>query len=212
MSQPSRGAARAAAAGRTPFQTATRTLLRDTVLTAVDQLARARGWPATTMADVAATAGVSRQTLYNEFGSRPALVEAYVEREIESLIAHVSVAVRDNADDAHRALRTAFALFLRLASDEPVVQLIVSDAADAELHRLLTTLGSALATDRMATLIPEVWPQVGPDDGRLLAQSLVRLAISHALVPGGDPAQTASDVSRMLAPFVDQLLSAPTVR
>src|SRR5689334_24283363 len=188
--------AQSAPPARVPYQRAARTLLRDTVLDAVDELIRARGWSATTMSDVAAAAGVSRQTLYNEFGSRPARVEAYVGREIEALIGQVTAAVRANAADAHRALRAAFTLFLKLASDEPVVQLIVNDAEGGELHRLLTTLGQQLASERMAGLIPEVWPQVAPADARLLAEALVRLAISHALLPSQDPALVARGIGR----------------
>jgi AcrR family transcriptional regulator len=193
-------------AARLPYPAAARNLLRVTVIDAVDELVRSRGWAATTMSDVAAAAGVSRQTLYNEFGSRQALVEAYVTREIEALIAEVTEAVRANADDAHRALRIAFDLFLELASDEPVVQLIVNDAAGGELHQLLTGLGRAVAAERIAHLIAEVWPQVGAPDARLLAESLARLAISHALLPSEEPAVTARGVGRMLAPFVDELL------
>jgi hypothetical protein len=37
---------------------------------------------------------------------------------------------------------------------------------------------------------------------------LVRLAISHALFPIGTPEQTADNVTRMLAPFVAQILDA----
>jgi hypothetical protein len=115
--------------------------------------------------------------------------------------------VRANADDAHRALRSAFTLFLQLASDEPVVRIIVQHAEGGELHQLLTGLGRSLASDRIAALIPEVWPQVGADDARLLADTLVRLAISHALLPTDDPGEVARGVGRMLAPFVDQLLA-----
>jgi AcrR family transcriptional regulator len=194
---------------RVPYPQAARNLLRETVIDAVDELTRNRGWSATKMSDVAAAAGVSRQTLYNEFGSRQALVEAYVSREIENLIAEVTEEVLANADDAHRALRIAFTLFLKLASDEPVVQLISSNADGGELHQLLTGLGRAVASERIAHLIPQVWPQVGADDARLLAESLVRLAISHALLPSQDPAATARDVGRMLGPFVDELLTRP---
>jgi AcrR family transcriptional regulator len=201
---------------RVPYPEAARTLLRTTVIAAVDDLVRSRGWSATTMSDVAAAAGVSRQTLYNEFGSRPALVEAYVASEIEKLIADVTAAVHAHADDAHEALRSAFELFLRLASDEPVVKAIVADAEPGELIRLLTGLGQAIAVERVAVLIPQVWPQVGPADAELLAESLVRLAISHALVPTSQPPDAvARDVGRMLAPFVDQVLAgapAPAIR
>jgi AcrR family transcriptional regulator len=182
-------------------------LLRRTVIAAVDDLVRTRGWAATTMSDVAVAAGVSRQTLYNEFGSRSALVEAYVGREIDQLVKQVSEVVRVNHDDAHRALREAFRLFLQLASDEPVVQIIVSNAEAGELPRMLPALGQALARGRIARLIPEFWPQVDAADAELLADTLVRLAISHALLPIGDPDDVAAGVGRMLAPFVDRLLA-----
>jgi hypothetical protein len=52
-----------------------------------------------------------------------------------------------------------------------------------------------------------VWPQVSADDARLLAESLVRLAISHALLPSHDPEETAMGVGRMFGPFVDELLT-----
>jgi AcrR family transcriptional regulator len=191
----------------TPYVRAARTLLRDTVLGSVDRLVRQRGWSATTMADVAAAAGVSRQTLYNEFGGRTALVETYVAREIGVLVDQVATAVRAGADDAHAALRTAFALFLQLASDEPVMQILTVGTDTGELYRLVTTLGQQLAGDTIATLIPQVWPQVGSADARLLSDSLVRLAISHALVPEADPGQVADDVGRMFARFVDELLA-----
>lgn len=192
---------------RVPFAAAAKSLLRETVIGAVDDLVRRRGWSATTMADVAAAAGVSRQTLYNEFGSRPALVEAYVAREIDQLVERATEVVREHAGDAHRALREAFRLFLELASDEPIVQIIVSNAEAGELHQMLPALGQTLARDRIASLIGEVWPQVSADDAALLAGTLVRLAISHALLPTGDPDEVAAGVSRMLAPFVDQLLA-----
>jgi AcrR family transcriptional regulator len=196
----------AKAAPAVPFQAATRTLLRGTVMGAVNELVRSRGWSATTMADVATASGVSRQTLYNEFGSRSALVEVYIAREIQTLVERVSAAVRADAEDAHRALRHAFALFLQLASDEPVVQIIVADADTGELHQLLTGLGQRLAAATIAELIPEVWPQVGATDARMLSDTLVRLAISHALAPGDDPDRTADAVGRVLAPFIDELL------
>ncbi|MGQ5228634.1 helix-turn-helix domain-containing protein, partial [Streptomyces sp. yara] len=40
-----------------------------------------RPWSAVRMVDVAAAAGVSRQTLYNEFGSKDGLARALVRRE-----------------------------------------------------------------------------------------------------------------------------------
>jgi AcrR family transcriptional regulator len=159
------------------------------------------------MADVAAAAGVSRQTLYNEFGSRQALLEAYLRREVDGLLASVEDAVRSRADDARAALEAAFGIFLKLASDEPLIRAIVADAEGGELVQLLTSLGRALATERVGALIGEVWPQVSSEDAALLTVSMVRLAISHALVPVTDPERTARDVVRLVGPFVDDALA-----
>jgi AcrR family transcriptional regulator len=190
-----------------PYPEAARTLLRDTIVAAVDELVRSRGWSATTMSDVAAAAGVSRQTVYNEFGSRRSLVEAYVRREIEALIEGVEDAVRASHEDARNALHAAFGLFLKLASDEPLVQVIVADAEGGELVRLLTGLGRQVATDRIGRLIVEVWPQVSVADAELVAESMARLAISHALLPTSDPQDTATAVTRLVGPFIDEILA-----
>ncbi len=189
-----------------PYPDAARGLLRDTIIAAVDELARSRGWSATTMSQVAEVAGVSRQTVYNEFGSRQALVEAYVTREVENLVAEVESAVREHADDPSAALLAAFGLFLRLASDEPIVRIIVADAESSHLMRLLTNLGTSVADDRIARLITDVWPQVGSEDAELLADSLVRLAISHAVAPATDPETTSRNVTRLVGPLIREIL------
>jgi AcrR family transcriptional regulator len=189
-----------------PYPEAARGLLRDTIIDAVDTLARSRGWAATTMSQVAEVAGVSRQTVYNEFGSRQALVEAYVTREVESLVAEVEIAVREHADDPSAALLAAFGLFLKLASDEPIIRIIVADADSSHLMRLLTNLGTSIADDRIARLITDVWPQAGREDAELLADSLVRLAISHAVAPAADPETTSRNVTRLVAPLIRDIL------
>ena len=192
-----------------PFPEAARGLLRDTIIAAVDQLARSRGWAATTMTHVAEVAGVSRQTVYNEFGSRQALVEAYLTREIDDLVTEAEHAVRANAHDPVAALQAAFGLFLKLASDEPVIRIIVSDTQNGQLVSLLNQLGHAIAHDRIAYLITDVWPQVGSVDAALVADSLVRLAISHAVSPNADPETTTRDVTRLLRPLLVELIGPP---
>jgi AcrR family transcriptional regulator len=181
--------------------------MRDTIVAAVDELVRSRGWGATTMTDVAKASGVSRQTIYNEFGSRQTLIEAYVVHEIEALLVEVDVRVRAHADDARQALAEAWEIFLKLASDEPLVRVIVADAEGGEVIRLLTETGRAVAADHVATLIHDVWPQISLPDSRLLADSIARLAISHALSPTEEPEQSAIDATRIFGPFLDELLS-----
>ncbi|MBV8216984.1 MAG: helix-turn-helix transcriptional regulator, partial [Solirubrobacterales bacterium] len=54
----------------TSYRGAVRQLLRDRLLDAGRELLRDRTWAQVTMAEIAAAAGVSRQSLYNEFGTR----------------------------------------------------------------------------------------------------------------------------------------------
>jgi AcrR family transcriptional regulator len=194
-------------AARRPYAEAVRLLLRDTVLGAVDDLVRTRGWKATRMADVAVAAGISRQTLYNEFGSRQELVEAYVGREIEKLLDEAGELARTRADEPHAALETAFELFLKLISDEPFVRILLADRNETgEIMHLLTSVAQPIGIDQVAGLILEVWPQVAEADACVVADALVRLAISHALHPTAASADVAADVARLVTPFVDQAL------
>ena len=62
-------------------------------------------------------------------------------------------------------------------------------------------------TERLSELIRGSWPDVDPDGARLLAATLVRLAISHAVLPTGPPEETAADIVRTLGPFIDELLA-----
>jgi hypothetical protein len=61
-------------------------------------------------------------------------------------------------------------------------------------------------TDRLSELIRGNWPEADPEGARLLAATLVRLAISHAVLPTAPPEETAADIVRILGPFIDELL------
>ena len=66
---------------RTPYPEAARQLLRETFFGAArDQMVN-RAWSEVTMAEIATAAGVSRQTLYKEFGSRAEFAQAFVIHE-----------------------------------------------------------------------------------------------------------------------------------
>src|SRR5271167_5091543 len=97
---------------RTPYAVAARELLRSTLFDAArDELARRR-WNEVTMADIAAAAGVSRQTLYKEFGSREEFARALILREGDRFVAAVEGAMDAHLADPTAALLAAFALFL----------------------------------------------------------------------------------------------------
>lgn len=181
--------------------------MRDRVLTAVDEVVRRQGWSAVTMAAVAAVAGVSRQTLYNEFGSRSDVAQAYVLREADRFVTAVGRAVTTNRDDPRAALSAAFDVFLTAAEEAPLIQAIASGSDGDELLALVTTHGGPVldrASAQMASLLRESWPQVPVGDTELVSECVVRLAISYAALPTGPVDLTAASVGRLLGPFVER--------
>ncbi|MCC3776937.1 TetR family transcriptional regulator [Streptomyces sp. UNOB3_S3] len=85
---------------------AARELLLDAAFTALGT----RPWHGVRMVDVAAAAGVSRQTLYNEFGSKDGLARALVRREAETFLGgveHALATARDAVDAAAAAAGAA---------------------------------------------------------------------------------------------------------
>lgn len=198
-----------ASAGRPSHAEASRALLRESVLDAVGELLADDAWPDVRMSDVAAAAGVSRQTLYNAFGDRDGLAGEYLLRESERFLAAIDDAIAANADDPREALRAAAELFLSLAAAHPMIRAVTSGGND-EWVALATTRGEPLLTTmsaRLADRIEQTWPEVSPGDALLLAENLVRLAISYAVLPSDTPARTAGQLTRALGPFVDELVT-----
>ncbi|GGX40778.1 TetR/AcrR family transcriptional regulator [Streptomyces fructofermentans] len=66
-----------------------------------------RPWSAVRMVDVAAVAGVSRQTLYNEFGSKEGLARALVRREVDAYLAGVERALTSHPEPGERLVAAA---------------------------------------------------------------------------------------------------------
>ena len=191
------------------YREAARDLLRDTLLDAArDELAR-RTWGEVTMADIARTAGLSRQTLYKEFGSRDEFARAFVMRESDRFLVAVEAALRERLDDPRAALAAAFEVFLTAAGENPLVRSIIFDGAENGLLPLVTTEGQPLvsgAAERLAQAMVDGWPALERSDADLLAECLVRLSISYAMLPAGPPGPTAASVAALLGPHLEEVL------
>jgi AcrR family transcriptional regulator len=80
---------------------------RESLLDAAYTALARRSWSAVRMVDVAAAAGVSRQTLYNEFGSKEGLARALVRREVDGYLAGVERALATHGDARERLTAAA---------------------------------------------------------------------------------------------------------
>jgi AcrR family transcriptional regulator len=161
------------------------------------------------MSDIAASAGVSRQTLYKEFGNRNEFGLAFVIHEGERFLDAVEAAVKQHLDDPRAAVGAALELFLRTAGEDPLIRIMLSDDGSGGMLPFVTTQGMPVvqwATARLAATIEEGWPQAPKADVNLLSESLVRLAISYITAPSESPETTAASVADLLGPFIDRAL------
>jgi len=196
---------------RTPYAEAARELLRQTLFDAArDELAQ-RPWSEVTMSDIASSAGVSRQTLYKEFGNRNEFGLAFVINVGESFLDEVDQAVIANVDDPRAAVGAALELFLRTAGEDPLIRMLLSDDGTGGMLPFVTTQGMPVvqwATARLATTIEQGWPQAPKADVLLLSEALVRLAISYITAPSESPDSIAASVADLLGPFIDKALGS----
>jgi AcrR family transcriptional regulator len=198
-------------ASRTPYPEAARELLRQTFFDAARHHLESRPWSEVTMGDIAATAGVSRQTLYKEFGSRAEFGQAFVIHEGERFLDGVDAAVRQHLDDPRAAVGAALELFLSSAGEDPLVRILLSDDGTGGMLPFVTTQGMPVvqwATARLTATIEAGWPQAPAAKVKLLAESLVRLAISYITAPSDDPETTAAKAGELLGPFIDDALGS----
>jgi len=211
MTAPAASMGGTVASARTPYPEAARELLRQTLFGAARDQLEQRAWSEITMSDIAAAAGVSRQTLYKEFGNRNEFGLAFVIHEGEHFLDEVEAAVNEHLDDPRAAVGAALELFLRTAGEDPLIRILLSDDGTGGMLPFVTTQGMPVvqwATARLAATIEAGWPQAPKADVAVLAESLVRLAISHITAPGDTPESTAASVATLLGPFIDTALGS----
>lgn len=98
---------------------------RETLLEAAHAAVGTQPWPGVRMVDVAAAAGVSRQTLYNEFGTKEGLGAALVNRVVQGFVEGAARAAAEGArggTDPAASCASAAAWMLRAAREEPIVR------------------------------------------------------------------------------------------
>jgi AcrR family transcriptional regulator len=174
--------------------------MRERVVAAAAQLTLEVGWAGVTMGKLADRVGVSRQTVYNEVGSKPRLAEEMVLAELAKFLAVVDAAFDANPTDLVEAIRDAARGVLELAQENALLQAVVSASygAETELLPLLTTRNDALvltATEAVRVRVGRYRTDI--DDRHLDAaiDMVVRLVLSHVVHPVGTPAATADDIA-----------------
>src|SRR3954447_25467157 len=158
--------------------------MRERIVDAAVVMTTQAGWSAVTMAAIADRVGVSRQTVYNEVGTKPGLAEAMILQELERFLGVVTRAFDEHPDDLVGAIRAASAGVLELAQDNRLLHAVVSatHGADTELLPLLTTHSHSLLDVAKEVVTERVTPYDLGLDGPHLAVAIdvvVRVVLSH---------------------------------
>lgn len=183
------------------FRDSVRTLLRDRLLDAAATLTATEGWGAVTMAKLAEEVGVSRQTVYNELGSKPRIAEELVMRELDRFLDIVRGRMSGESDLVE-ALRSACEGALEAASANPLLKAILESAhtGGSDLLPLLTTQAQGLIEAATAVVIESLDEQgfrTGLEDAQLATavDAIIRLVLSHVMQPAKTPSEAASDIA-----------------
>ncbi|WP_345342109.1 TetR/AcrR family transcriptional regulator [Rhodococcus olei] len=196
---------------RVPYPQASRMLLRDSVLDAMRDLLVDKDWSEVTMTDVAGAAGVSRQTVYNEFKSRQGLAQAYALRLVDRFVDVVDDAVYAHPGAAHDALVRGFTDFFELSAADPLVRSLLTGEAKPDLLRLITTDSAPIlerGAERLSETFQRSWIQAAPSMAGILSRGIVRLALSYISMPPSSRSNVAEDLSALMGPFAEAIVGS----
>jgi len=187
--------------------------LRDCVLDAMREELLTKDWSAITLADVARAAGVSRQTIYNEFGSRQGLAQGYALRLADRLVDDVSRAIDAHVGDIYEAFLDGFRAFFTASATDPLVISLLSGDAKPDLLQIITTdSGPIIAhcSNRLTAAFMDSWLHAGEADIGVLARAIVRLAMSYVAMPPEADHDVAADLARLMTPFAQRYSGTAT--
>ncbi|MCY7402693.1 MAG: TetR family transcriptional regulator [Nocardioides sp.] len=174
----------------------------DRIVAVAGEMTTSTGWATVTMSRLAESVGVSRQTVYNEVGSKPALAETMVLAELARFLTVVEAAFDAEPDNLSRAIERAVTDVLTYAQDNNLLHAVVSatHGADTELLPLLTTSAGSLLETAKAVVTARVAPYapaIEPSHLDPAIDMVVRVVLSHVMQPSASPDRTGADLARL---------------
>ncbi|MFD9703532.1 TetR/AcrR family transcriptional regulator [Lentzea sp. NPDC059081] len=159
--------------------------ITELLVEAAADLLAARGFHGLRMIEVASRAGVSRQTVYNEFGNKEGLVQAVAAHKTEEYLSGIATRLKEDPDP-WEAMRSAFRFTFEQTEKDRLVSAVLTGQDAEDLLPFITIRGHPIlfhATEVVERHLSDHFPG---RHLRLTAETTVRLALSHLLMPSGD--------------------------
>ncbi|GAA4901200.1 TetR family transcriptional regulator [Actinomycetospora succinea] len=177
--------------------------VRERVLATAHEHTVERGWERVRVGEIAVDSGVSRPTLYREFGNKDGLGEALMTREAERFFTAIGGALAEH-DDVGDAVAAATRLTLEEANANPLLRAVLtgSRTGDAGLLPFLTSRSESIresARSLLATWLVQRRPELLPTLVEETVDAVVRLVISHVVAPSLDPVDVGVRVNHLVS-------------
>ncbi|EFQ82599.1 transcriptional regulator, TetR family [Aeromicrobium marinum DSM 15272] len=180
-------------------------LMRDRLLDAAQGLIERRGWSTVTMARIAEAVGVSRQTVYNELGTKRQLAEHLAMRELARFLDVVRERMSER-DDLVEAVQWTCQGVLEMGERSLLVRTIVGSVPgeqDPDLLKILTVESgeivdtAGVVVKECITRHPAQLPLTDPELD-IAVETVVRLVMSAITRPSKPAEAAAADIGWIL--------------
>ncbi|MEV0064002.1 TetR family transcriptional regulator [Nocardia sp. NPDC050718] len=188
------------------FHAEMRLLLRDRMLDAARTMVVTEGWGAVNMSRVAKEVGISRPVLYKEIGTKQALADALIERELGVYLAGIAETLADHPTDPIAGMTAAAEYALRNAGDNTLIKAVLAARTDGDtalLPALMSdpepVLGRAVATLTGTVRQHYRLDELSDDELTSFVEIMVRLTLSHLFQPTGSVDRAVAQIGAVLA-------------
>lgn len=176
--------------------------VRVRLLDAAHGVIESSGWSAVTMAGIAHVAGVSRQTVYNEFGTKHGLAEHLALRELERFLTVVRERMQSQ-NEIVASIRSACEGVLEMAEQSLLVRTIVGATPsdqDLDFLKIMTTESGGIVEASVSVVeqsINDLYPETPLNAAELsvAVELVIRLVLSAITRPSKSPADAAADIA-----------------
>lgn len=171
--------------------------IREQVLRATRELTIEKGWEQVRVSEVAEVVGVSRPTLYKEFGDKQGLGDALVVAEGQRFLEGIHAILAEHTGDVQGGITAAVRFTLREAEASPLLKSVLTsnhsgdDRAGAPTTGVLPLLPTSASLLQLSSAALVAWfhdhfADLDSEDVEEVADVLVRLTVSHVVLPSAD--------------------------
>lgn len=182
---------------------------RERVLNAAYRHTVTNGWSSVTMSKIANSAGVSRQTVYNEFGSKSQLAESLVLHELDRFLNVIGEGFAAHPDDVAVAISAAVGGVLRLGTEHTLLVSVMKTerATGGELIALLTSNSSvvlAVVSDFVVQQMATYDVKVPRDQMLWTVDVVIRTVLSHIVQPAVNDINAVDGITWAVTQMLDE--------